>query len=139
MIDGLTKGLQGAVNTLYAVVFGRSGWGSTANPEPKPKRLSRQGETKGMAKADKDDEPWHGRKPYHEAFTFLGRNLAYGLAAGFALGFSILYFDFNNIGTMIWQSPDAWLWIFLLFFGLFITFGGLAMATAVFSLGEERD
>ncbi|MGB0671535.1 MAG: hypothetical protein ACPGNT_08565 [Rhodospirillales bacterium] len=82
---------------------------------------------------------WHGRSPYRETFTFLGTHLALGLTAGLVLGLSILLFDFNGIGTMIWNSPDWWIWIFLLFFGLFITFGGLGMAWAVFSLAEERD
>jgi hypothetical protein len=73
------------------------------------------------------------------ALGFLLRHLAVGTVGGFVFGGLLLYFDVGNLWTMMRNSRDTGLWMFLLFFGLFITFGGIAMAWGVMGLGQERD
>jgi hypothetical protein len=55
------------------------------------------------------------------------------------LGGLLLWRDVDGLGTMIFASPDRDLFLVLLFFGLFITFGSLGMAAGVMQFGEERD
>ncbi|MBL8668495.1 MAG: hypothetical protein JNM48_13645, partial [Rhodospirillales bacterium] len=45
----------------------------------------------------------------------------------------------GGIGSLIAASPDRGLFLVLLFFGLFITFGSIGMAVGIMQLGEERD
>ena len=73
------------------------------------------------------------------ALGFLLKHLVAGTGGGFLFGGLLLYFDLGGMGTMIFASPDMWLFLFLLFFGLFITFGSIGMAWGIFSLGQERD
>lgn len=70
---------------------------------------------------------------------FLLRHLVAGSIGGLVLGALILWFDVAGLRTMIAASSDAPLALFMLFFGLWITFGSLAMAVGVMQLGEERD
>lgn len=77
---------------------------------------------------------------YHRpAISFLMKHLLYGTICGFTLGILILWFDFAGLTTMIFASPDKYLFLLMLFFGLWITFGSIAMAVGVMGLGEERD
>lgn len=62
-----------------------------------------------------------------------------GSVAGFFLGGLLLWSDIANLGTLIFASPDRNLFLLLLFFGLWITFGSIAMAVGVMQLGKERD
>lgn len=70
---------------------------------------------------------------------FLLRHLAAGSIGGFVLGALLLWQDVAGLRTMILASPDRGLVLFMLFFGLWITFGSLAMAIGIMQLGEERD
>ncbi|MFO1119916.1 MAG: hypothetical protein U1E38_07410, partial [Rhodospirillales bacterium] len=70
---------------------------------------------------------------------FLLRHCLIGCAGGLVLGSLLLWQDVGGIGTMIFASPDRELFLVLLFFGLFITFGSLGMAAGIMQLGEERD
>lgn len=69
---------------------------------------------------------------------FLLMHLAYGSVGGFLFGALILWFD-ARLWTMIVASPDRLLYLLLLFFGLFVTFGSIGMAVGIMQLGEERD
>ena len=71
--------------------------------------------------------------------AFLLTHLGYGSVGGFVFGALILWFDIAHLWTMIAGSPDRLLYLLLLFFGLFITFGSIGMAVGVMQLGEERD
>jgi len=73
------------------------------------------------------------------ALYFLLTHLFYGSVVGFIIGWMIIRFDFRGIGSMIDKSPDGWLWMILMFFGLFVTFGSIGMGVGIMSLGEERD
>lgn len=70
---------------------------------------------------------------------FLLRHLAAGSLGGFVLGALLLWYDVAGLKSMILASHDQTLALFMLFFGLWITFGSLGMAVGVMQLGEERD
>lgn len=76
---------------------------------------------------------------YRPGISFLLKHLLYGTICGFTLGFLILWFDFAGLATMIFASPEKYVFLLMLFFGLWITFGSIAMAVGIMGLGEERD
>lgn len=55
------------------------------------------------------------------------------------LGILLLAGDVAQLRTMIFASPDRNLFLFMLFFAMFLTFGSIGIAVAVMQLGEERD
>ncbi|MCP5368487.1 MAG: hypothetical protein H6906_13345 [Hyphomicrobiales bacterium] len=65
--------------------------------------------------------------------------MALGTLGGFLFGAMVLYFDVFGLGGLVLGSASPVLAVFLLFFGLFVTFGSLGMGVAVMSLGQERD
>ena len=74
-----------------------------------------------------------------KVLLFLGRHLVAGVFGGFLFGALLLFYDIGGMWSMISASSDKWTFLFLLFFGLFVTFGSVGMAIGVMSLGEERD
>lgn len=70
---------------------------------------------------------------------FLLKHAAIGTLSGFVFGVLLLMLDIAGLNTMIAASPDRMLFLFMLFFGLFITFGSIGIAIGVMELGEERD
>lgn len=76
---------------------------------------------------------------HNPAVRFLLKHLAAGAAGGFVFGALILAGDIAGLRTMIFASEDRELFLFMLFFGLFLTFGSVGMAVGVMQLGEERD
>jgi hypothetical protein len=77
--------------------------------------------------------------PYARRFVnYLLKHCLYGSVGGAVLGALLLWRDISGLGTMIFASPDRELFLLLLFFGLFITFGSIGMAVGVMQLGEER-
>lgn len=70
---------------------------------------------------------------------FLARHLFFGLAGGVVFGSAVLYFDLGGIGSLVMASSDKYLWMFLLYFGIFITFGSVAMGFGIMSLGQENE
>jgi hypothetical protein len=76
----------------------------------------------------------------HRRFlVFMLKHCLFGIVGGIVLGSLLLWQDVGGLGTMIFSSPDRALFLLLLFFGLFITFGSIGMAVGVMQLGEERD
>ena len=73
------------------------------------------------------------------AILFLLRHLIVGLLGAAVFGTLILAADIGGIRRLAWASEHGWLYILLLFFGLSITFGSLAMGVSIMSLGRERD
>ncbi len=71
------------------------------------------------------------------ALTFLLRHLVAGLFGACVFGGALLALDVGSIRSMAFQNDDGLLTIILLFFGLFVTFGGVAMGVGVMSLGED--
>jgi hypothetical protein len=76
---------------------------------------------------------------HNPAVRFLLKHLAAGTVGGFVFGALILAGDIAGLRTMIFASEDRELFLFMLFFGLFLTFGSVGMAVGVMQLGEERD
>jgi hypothetical protein len=79
------------------------------------------------------------QSPYAPFVSFLLKHLAVGTAGGLVLGVLLLAMDVAGLRTLILASPDWALFLVLLFFGLWVTFGSLAMAVGIMQLGEERD
>ncbi len=70
---------------------------------------------------------------------FLLKHAGYGTASGLVFGLLLLWLDIAGLNTLISTSPDRVLFLLMLFFGLFITFGSIGIAIGVMELGEERD
>ena len=70
---------------------------------------------------------------------FVARHLATGLGAGALFGGIILAADLASLRSLAMSSDAPWLVIFLLFFGLFITFGSVSLAANLMLLerGEQ--
>ncbi|MBT6093765.1 MAG: hypothetical protein HOH04_02715 [Rhodospirillaceae bacterium] len=67
------------------------------------------------------------------------KHLLYGSIGATVFCWAILHFDMGGIGTLIGRSESPQLWQFMLFFGNWVTFGGVAMAVAIMQLGEDVD
>ncbi len=77
-------------------------------------------------------------KPHEKTVVlFLLRHLALGASGGFAFGAVLLGLDFANLFTLIRQSEEPFLWLLMLFFGLFVTFGSAGMGVGIMSLAED--
>jgi tetrahydromethanopterin S-methyltransferase subunit E len=76
---------------------------------------------------------------HRDAIGFLLKHLFYGCFGGFLFGALLLWFDVAGLATMIFASPEWPLFLLMLFFGLFVTFGSIGMGVGVMGLGEERD
>ena len=72
-------------------------------------------------------------------FRFLALHLGGGIAAAGVFGGLLLAFDLGGLWTMIARSPDAGLWLAILFTSLVVTFGSVAMGIGIMGRGEERD
>ncbi|MGB0749190.1 MAG: hypothetical protein ACPGO3_10620 [Magnetospiraceae bacterium] len=89
--------------------------------------------------------PFRRRKPdpftphHKRALGFMMGHLLVGTLGGFAFGGLLLFFDVGGLGTLVFESSEPALALFLLFFGLFVTFGSIGMAAGVMSQGQERD
>jgi hypothetical protein len=92
------------------------------------------------AQAPLRQKRWHLTDPgARRLIVFLIRHCVYGSVGGVLLGSLLLWQDVNGLGSMIFASPEWPLFLGLLFFGLFVTFGSIGMAVGVMQLGEERD
>lgn len=79
------------------------------------------------------------RPTERRAIGFLLRHLAYGVAGGFSFGLGLLYYDIANLRTLALNSESPALAIGLLFFGLFITWGGAGMGIGIISQAEDEN
>lgn len=78
--------------------------------------------------------------PVHRDIVgFLIKHLLAGSAGGVLLACLVLWYDVAGLASMIFASPVNLVALWMLFFGLFVTFGSVGMAVAVMGLGEERD
>ncbi|QLH38545.1 MAG: hypothetical protein HWD60_05720 [Defluviicoccus sp.] len=71
--------------------------------------------------------------------TFLIKHCLAGTVGGIVLACLLLWQDVGGLGTMIFASPDRELFLILLFFGMFVTFGSIGMAVGIMQLGDNRD
>jgi len=73
------------------------------------------------------------------AIRFLLSHLAGGLIGAAVLLAAILAFNLGGVGTLVAESDSPVLGVFLMGFGLAVTFGSVAMGIGIMSLGQERD
>ncbi|WP_353560443.1 hypothetical protein [Pyruvatibacter sp. HU-CL02332] len=66
----------------------------------------------------------------------LGHMLA-GLVAGLVFGGALIATNIANLRTLLFASPDGWLFAILFFMGLCVTFGSLAMGVAIMLSGKR--
>jgi hypothetical protein len=74
-----------------------------------------------------------------DAIGFLLRHLGVGALGSALFGGVILWNDLAGIRSLALAEEGGWLALGLLFFGLFVTFGSLAMGAAIMGLGREED
>lgn len=67
---------------------------------------------------------------------FLLRHGLAGALAGWLFVGALLALDMGRLGTLIFASPDWWLPLGLLLFGVSVTFSSLAMGAGIMSLGQ---
>ena len=78
-------------------------------------------------------------QPHERHFIgFLLRHLVYGVTGGFVFGAALLAQDFANLRTLVFASEEPFLALFLLFFGLFVTFGSIGMGVGIMTI-PHRD
>lgn len=70
---------------------------------------------------------------------FMIEHTAYGGFGALVFGGLVLFFDIGGIYSLAMSSRDAPIFIFLLFFGLFITFGGISLGIGIMTLGGFSD
>jgi hypothetical protein len=70
-----------------------------------------------------------------EMFKFLGLHLVCGLVAALIFGTALLVSDLSHIRTMAFESSNPILIVVLLYFGLMVTFGSLAMGVGIMGMG----
>ncbi len=68
---------------------------------------------------------------------FLGRNCVLGILVGWSVLAGLLYFDVAGFGTVLFSAADRWLALGMAAAGFAVTFGSLAMGTAIFLLPRE--
>ena len=70
--------------------------------------------------------------------VFLLRHLLIGVAGALAFGMALLGLDLFNLRTLIVGSDEPVLFGLLLFFGLFVTFGSVAMGIGIMTIDSEE-
>jgi FtsH-binding integral membrane protein len=70
---------------------------------------------------------------------FLVQHLFYGVVGALTFGALVLATDLSNIRTMMVNSANPVLVAVLMFFGLIITFGSVAMGAGIMSLAREDE
>jgi len=70
---------------------------------------------------------------------FLLKHVTSGAVGGIVLGSGILMLDIAGLRTLMGQSDDGIIAILLLFFGLMVTFGAIAMAVGIMTMNGIID
>ncbi len=73
-----------------------------------------------------------------QLIRFFLQHLLVGLLAAALFGGLVLWFDLAGIRSMAAADEDGWLFLTLLFFGLCVTFGSVAMGCGVMGLARDR-
>ena len=73
----------------------------------------------------------------HTLLVFLARHCLIGVAAGWLLLAALLWLDVARLGELLLGSEDWLLTLVLAAGGFGVTFGSLAMATAIFLLPKR--
>ena len=73
------------------------------------------------------------------AIGFLLRHLAFGCVGGLVFGGALLALDFAGLRTLIFSADEPLMWLLLMFFGLFVTFGSVGMGVGIMTIGRGHD
>ena len=77
-------------------------------------------------------------KPFEKAaILFLLKHLLSGVAGAVVLGTGLLIFDVANLATLIGRSEYGLVATVMLYAGLMLTFGSVAMGIGVMALNED--
>ncbi|HYD29674.1 MAG TPA: hypothetical protein VEB64_02290 [Azospirillaceae bacterium] len=71
-----------------------------------------------------------------EIVTFLLKHLLSGVAGAVTLGLGLLVLDVANLGTLVRESEHGLVAVVMIFFGLIVTFGGVAMGIGIMTLSD---
>lgn len=74
-----------------------------------------------------------------EPFKFLAKHLFFGVVAAITFGVLVLATDLSHIRTMLMEASNPGAVLALMFFGLIITFGSVAMGVGIMSLSNDDD
>jgi hypothetical protein len=74
-----------------------------------------------------------------DAILFLLRHLGFGTLGALVFGGTIVYTDLGGILTLARADEMGWLYIALLFFGLFVTCGSIGMGVGIMSVSDGRE
>lgn len=74
-----------------------------------------------------------------KVITFLLQHLLTGVVGGLLFGGLLLYFDVSHLRTMAMDEESGILTLCLMFFGLMVTFGSLAMAAAIMNPTQDEN
>lgn len=69
---------------------------------------------------------------------YLARHLLQGVLLGVFMSLALLYVDFAGLNTLIQGSSEPVVPLFMLFFGLCITFGSVSMGIAVMGIPKRE-
>lgn len=74
------------------------------------------------------------------AILFLLKHCAWGVFGGFLVGTLLLYYNIAGLYTLtLGGSRPEPIGLFLLFFGLFVTFGSIGMGIGIMSQADDRN
>ena len=77
-------------------------------------------------------------KPFEKAaILFLLKHLLSGFAGAVVLGTGLLLFDVANLASLMWASEHGLIAGIMLYVGLMVTFGSVAMGIGVMTLNED--
>ena len=77
-------------------------------------------------------------KPFEKLLVFfLLKHLVSGMAGAVVLATGLLLLDIANLRSLVLTAESGYIGVFLLYTGLMITFGSVAMGIGVMTLGEE--
>ncbi|WP_417828385.1 hypothetical protein [Thalassospira sp.] len=92
-------------------------------------------------KRDQHEDPRNSQaaREARSIVKFMIEHTAYGGFGALVFGALVLFFDIGGIYSLAMASRDAPIFIFLLFFGLFVTFGGISLGIGIMTLGGFSD
>lgn len=76
--------------------------------------------------------------PEMRLVRFMLGHMAVGIGAGAVFGGALIATNIAGLRTLLFNSPDGWLFAILFFMGLSVTFGSLAMGVAIMLDGKPR-
>ena len=77
--------------------------------------------------------------PEQEPFKYLLQHLFFGVVAAITFGALVLATDLSHIRSMLMESSNPYQVVALMFFGLIVTFGSVAMGVGIMNMARDDD